>query len=206
MNNKKIVDIYGSLESNNIFIINNLDNGSNLWNESSKEFCLINISNIDWNKDLTPWKARSPFNEDFEGKAIEHLKFIENYLNSLNLSNKKIYLIGYSLAGLFSLYASFNSNMFNGIGCISASLWYPNLLDYVKENNINDNIEKIYISLGNKEKESKNKTLREIEAKTNEIVNNLKDKKRVKYELNNGGHFTDETIRILKCIEYLKSM
>ena len=64
-----------------------------------KDFILVNISNINWNDDLTPWKIKSFFKND----------------------NDYYGLVGYSLAGLFSLYSSFNTNIFTRICCISAS-------------------------------------------------------------------------------------
>ena len=48
-------------------------------------------------------------------------------------------------------------------------MWYPNFEKYVKENEISKNIDKIYFSLGNKEKNSKIEILQTVEDKTREI-------------------------------------
>lgn len=46
--------------------------------------------------------------------------------------HKTYYLGGYSLAGLFSLWAAYQTNLFAGIAAASPSVWFPGFLDYAK--------------------------------------------------------------------------
>ncbi len=169
---------------------------------SDKSLVLVEVSGINWNSDMTPWK----YNE-FSGNADNYLNIligeimpkVNKYLkeNSVNIINYS--LIGYSLAGLFSLYVSTKNTMFNYFASVSGSLWYKGFKEYFKKYKFNN--KRFYISLGDKESDTKNKTLKTVKDNTLEIVKYLEDN--VYFEFNNGGHFKDEIIRISKAIDYL---
>ena len=201
-----------------VIILNNFDNnGEKVFNKCQelevRDFILVSISNINWNDDLTPWKSDSLFKNDKEylGNADNYLKEIEkdiipkieDYVKKIDKKIDYYALVGYSLAGLFSLYSSFNTNIFTRIGCVSASLWYPNFVDYVKNNQVSYDVSKIYFSLGNREKYSKIELLSTVLDKTLEIYNYLNDKVNCIYEENIGNHFKDEELRVAKCIKWL---
>ena len=179
-----------------------------------KDFILVSIKINNWNDDLTPWKCEPIYKGDkgYLGNADDYLNElineiipdINNYIN--NTINKEIdyyILAGYSLAGLFALYSCFKTNIFKRIVCASSSFWYPKFLDYVKSNNINSNFDKIYFSLGNIEKNTKNNYLKEVENNTIEIYNILNKKINCIYEINEGNHFKDEDLRICKGIKWI---
>ena len=72
------------------------------------DFQMIAVKVDDWNLDLSPWKAPAVFgNEDFgEGAA----SLLEEILRLCSDESKTYYLGGYSLAGLFSLWASYQTD------------------------------------------------------------------------------------------------
>ena len=218
--NNKMVDIYLSSKNDNlpVIVLNSyLRDGEKIYDECLKDnisdFVLVCISNLDWNNDLTPWKSFPLFKEDSEylGNGDRYIKELENiilpkineYLESINKKVSYYALAGYSLAGLFALYSGYNTNLFAKIICVSSSFWYPNFLEYVLENKINNSVNKIYFSLGKKEKESKNKILCKVEDNTKKIYEHLKNDITVIYEENRGGHFNNSEERIVKGIKWI---
>ena len=94
--------------------------------------------------------------------------------------------------------------LFKRIVSASGSFWYPDFLEFVKENNISSNIEKIYFSLGNRESKVKNKILSEVENNTKELENIYKDKGiNTVYIENDGNHFQEVSLRIAKGIKWV---
>ena len=59
------------------------------------------------------------------------------------------FLTGYSLAGLFSLWALYESDKFNGAVSCSSSLWFNKWDEYVSTHRIKAS-SKIYMSLGDR--------------------------------------------------------
>ena len=101
---------------------------------------IVAISGMKWNDDLTPWKAPAlnPKEEDFKGKAKNFLSSLlcDLFINteqSLRLNHPKRHLIGISLAGLFALWASTETNKFNSVASISGSLWFDGFVEWFKE-------------------------------------------------------------------------
>lgn len=180
----------------------------------NKNFILVEITNIDWNNDLSPWYFPKLYknDEDYLGNAdnflheiiFEIMPKVKKYLESKNLSPSSYGIVGYSLAGLFSLYCAYKTNIFSYIGCISGSLWYPDIIEFVKNNKIQDNIKKIYFSLGNRESLTKNNILSKVEENTKEIEKYIKSIGiNTIYETNHGNHFKDVDIRTAKGIDWL---
>ena len=171
------------------------------------DFIFVSITGIDWNREMSPWYMDQlfPKEEDYMGEADRYLKELENIIipevESLfsNMISERI-LVGYSLAGLFSFYSLFHTSLFSHIVCCSGSFWYPNFVEYVKKHSINT-IQSVYLSLGDKEKNSKNMLMSTVYDKTVEIKNYL-DKENIlnTFELNEGGHFRDVDERIAKGI------
>lgn len=112
----------------------------------------------------------------FQGKADNYIKELEEKIvPRISLEIKKYNisyyaLMRYSLGWLFAIYTSFKTNIFKRVASISGSLWYPNFLEFIQDNNVNKNIEKIYFSPGNKEKNSRNLLLQTVEDTTKEIA------------------------------------
>ncbi len=199
-----------------IVIYNSFDgNGKELWDKcvelGCNDFILVNISNINWNNEMTPWKCTPLYKSDteYKGNADEYLiELTNNIIPSIEqiLNYKPTYyaIAGYSLAGLFAIYSIYKVNIFKRVISGSGSFWYPNFLEYVKKNKPISKIEKMYISLGDKEKESKNKILSTVEEKTIELVEFFKTENiNIKFEFNEGNHFKDSYLRIAKGVKEL---
>ena len=219
----KIINIYfnnSNLKELPVVILNNYsDNAEEVYNKCNdincNEFILVSISNLDWNKEMTPWFAPklNKHDEDCLGKADEYIdllvndimQYVSNFIiNKLNKNIKYYTIAGYSLAGLFSVYIAYKTDLFKRIVSASGSFWYPDFLEFVKENNISSNIEKIYFSLGNRESKVKNKILSEVENNTKELEKIYKDKGiNTVYIENDGNHFQEVSLRIAKGIKWV---
>ena len=178
---------------------------------TNKSFSLLLIYELNWNDDLTPYKSKTIFKNgsDFKGEAKLFLdklttQIIPSYIKEEDLDSDCNVLCGYSLAGLFCLYSAFNSNYFEKIGSISGSLWYPNFDEYVISHKISESISSLYLSLGDKEKNSKNLVMKTVEDKSLLIYKNLSNRlQNAKFEFNVGNHFQDCALRVAKGIAWL---
>ena len=95
------------------------------------DFQLIAAKVNNWNQDLSPWNAAAVFGkEEFGNGAKNTLKVVEK----LCVGTNKYYCIGgYSMAGLFALWASCQTDRFVGIAAASPSVWFPNFLEYMQD-------------------------------------------------------------------------
>lgn len=144
---------------------------------------IIMITGMDWNRDLTPWPAEGVFKREkpFDGKARDFLKeLLTDYFpgieNSMSIHNPERMLIGVSLSGLFAVWSLFQSDTFKAIASISGSMWYDSFTEWVSVSEIKNSAVKIYLSLGDKEKESKNRRMAVVEDATNAIADILRGK------------------------------
>ena len=168
--------------------------------ETADDFCLAAVKVDDWNHDLSPWQAPSVFgNEDFGDGAA---KTLETVLDICSDSSKKYYIGGYSLAGLFSLWAVYQTDVFSGVAAASPSMWFPGFIDYMKEHQIKT--DKIYLSLGDKEEKTRNPVMATVGDRIREAEMLLKEQGTdCILEWNQGNHFRDPDIRTARAFSWL---
>lgn len=134
---------------------------------------------------------------EFKGNGdilVEDTKEIISLVkNTLNLSNTKFYLLGYSLGGLFVTYASFKMEVYGIISC-SGSLWYPDFWDYVKNNK--PLCKKAYFSIGDKEIKGRNGLFKNNIKLTEDVSNYFAKFTKSYFVLNEGNHFTNVESRM----------
>ena len=164
------------------------------------------ISGVNWEEDLTPWKAPGLKGGEFAGRARYFLDMLKtdlffNLEASMRIVKPERSILGVSLSGLFAVWASLSMPLFSAVGSVSGSLWYDGFLEWMKEHT--DTVtERYYFSLGNKEKDGKNKRLASVEEATLEAVDLLKSVgKEVNFEYNEGNHFGPLIERIEKAIK-----
>jgi len=95
-------------------------------------FLLVAFSVNDWNKDLSPWKAPAVFGKDDFGDGAQGT--LDEILKYCKDSSKTYIIGGYSLAGLFALWAACQTDLFYGVAAASPSMWFPGFLEYVERN------------------------------------------------------------------------
>lgn len=167
---------------------------------SNEDFCLVSVMISNWNHELSPWRAPAVFGkEDFGDGADNTLAEIKR----LCMYDDKKYIIGgYSLAALFSLWAASQIDIFSGVAAASPSAWFPDFTDYLKNNEIMSN--RVYLSIGDKEKNTKNPVMATVEDRIREIYEHLKSVGiNAILELNQGNHFKDSDIRTAKAFAWI---
>ena len=173
---------------------------------TNNDFSLAVFDVTDWNAQFSPWTAPPVFGKDaFSGKGNDTLRFLENgFLPEIKskFQGSETFLTGYSLAGLFSLWALYESDKFNGAVCCSSSLRFDKWDEYVSTHRIKAS-SKIYMSLGDREEKTKNKTMAKVGDRTRSQAEILKDDPYIEklfFEWNEGGHFDEPLKRVAKGI------
>lgn len=172
-----------------------------------KDWCLIAVPIRDWDRDLTPWEAPPVFGErSFGAGAGQTLHFLtEQLIPSLERNGPEgaaYYLCGYSLAGLFALWAVCESGRFAGAAAASPSLWYPGWTEYARTHAVK--AEAVYLSLGDREE----KTRHPVMARVGEAVRlqfALLSEAGIRTHLRweEGNHFRDSEKRTARGIAWL---
>lgn len=224
--NKKITIVYNSKSNQKqipVIILNTYDeDGQDIWNKvkelSNKDYILVTISNINWNKEMSPWYMDRLFKgeEDYIGDADKYLEVLTNKIipmikriiqEELKINDLYFILGGYSLAGLFAIYSLFKTNIFQSVISCSGSMWYPNFINYINSHELKIIPDKVYLSLGDKESNSKNKLMSQVKDKTTMVYNYFLNKDvEIIYEENEGNHFQNVTLRIAKGITWILEM
>ena len=82
-------------------------------------------------------------------------------------------IAGYSLAGLFALYAMYRCDCFARVASMSGSLWFPKFREYVLRHELMRQPEMLYMSLGDAEAKTKHAVLKTVQENTEAIVQAL---------------------------------
>ncbi|KNZ40321.1 alpha/beta hydrolase [Acetobacterium bakii] len=172
---------------------------------------LVAIDGVDWNRELSPWARPRAFRggEDFAGGADNYLKELTETIipaveERLGFTPSRRILAGYSLAGLFALYAIYQADLFSSIGSVSGSLWYDGFREFMKKNQPKRIPDRVYFSLGDREKITRNQRLGAVEENTIQAEKQLRSLgAETIFELNPGNHFEDALGRIAKGLVWL---
>ncbi len=156
---------------------------------------LLFSAEADGGRDFTPWPAPAVWEgEPFSGEGQAYLRFLlddalpvlfERY-GYFDVPDRLI--AGYSLGGLFSLWAAAESGAFGQAASLSGSTWYPDFTAYC-EAHLPEETKRVYLSLGDREPFGGPLALRAVGMCTEKIHAILLEKQRdVVFEWNRGGH------------------
>lgn len=174
-------------------------------------FSLAIISGLNWGDEMTPWYIPPTFRGDSPcgGTADTYLKLLEDEIipsveSELPVPATYRGLAGYSLSGLFAVYAPFKTDLFARVASASGSMWYPKFTDYVSSHEMVRKPDCVYLSLGEKEAKTKNEYYKPVQERT-EWLNNYYSEHGVAstFELNPGGHDHNATGRMAKAINWI---
>ena len=168
-------------------------------NLTDKRFYLIAVKVQNWNTDLSPWNAPAVFGKDAFGAGAADT--LEEVLK-LCADQKKIYIIGgYSLAGLFALWAVYQTDVFAAVAAASPSVWFPGFIEYMKEHR--PQAASVYLSLGDKEEKTRNPVMAAVGSRIREAHELLRGQGvDTVLEWNPGNHFRDADIRTAKAFAW----
>lgn len=193
---------------------------------------LVHIGVDLWEENFSPWCAPRVFAKgpNFGDGAQKTLDTLINHVipwTESELTDPPTYrvLVGYSLAGLFSLWAGVSQQVARGcqpdataphvdapdptfqrIGAVSGSFWFPGLLDYVDQqlNGGAVGLTHAYLSLGDREARTPNPQIMHVRENAELLANKLESAGMTsKFELNRGNHFQNVEGRMQKALDWL---
>ena len=176
--------------------------------QSAHHFLFAAIPVESWNDALSPWEAPAVWGKQgFGGKTADTLRFLTEQVmptlkQQLDLpENVKIILGGYSLAGLFALWASTQTDLFYGIAAASPSVWFPGWMEFEQQHPIQ--AQHVYLSLGDKEERTKNAVMAAVGDNIRALHSRLAERGTdCTLEWNSGGHFKDADLRTAKAFRW----
>ena len=197
---------------------------------------LVNVGADLWEENFSPWCAprifaKGPNFGDGAQKTLDTL--IDQVIpwTESELTEPPAYriLVGYSLAGLFSLWAGVTQAgvsqpgipqqvacscqtddapvaTFQRIGAVSGSFWFPGLLDYVDQQLSGGavSLTHAYLSLGDREARTPNPQIMHVRENAELLASRLESAGITSmFELNRGNHFQNVEGRIQKALDWL---
>ncbi len=168
-------------------------------------FRLAAFRAADWNGELSPWPAPPVFGDTpFGGGARATLDWVTRaLLPALDGGTRRVCVGGYSLAGLFALYAAWESDAFVGAAGVSPSVWFPGWLDFVRARA--PRTKRIYLSLGDREERTRHPVMRGVGDSIRAMDAGLKGTEDVAsiLEWNPGNHFREPDLRTARGFAWL---
>ena len=162
---------------------------------TDEDFRLIAVRVGNGNRDLSPWEAPAVFGKESFGNGAA--KTLDEILKVCEDRTKTYCIGGYSLAGLFSLWAVYQTDRFRGAAAASPSVWFPGFENYMKEHEIRTG--HVYLSLGDREEKTRNPVMASVGNRIRAACALLREKGTdCVLEWNEGNHFRDADLRTAK--------
>ena len=170
-----------------------------------KPFLLVTIELEDWTIDLMPWPDGNISRDPEAGKhGQETLDFIlQGLIPELEsrYGDLPVILGGYSLGGLFALWASCQTARFRGVAAASPSVWIHGWLPFAKKNV--PMADAIYLSLGDREEHVKNQAIARVGDNLRAYYELLQaQSRRCTLVWEEGNHFNDNAGRLARAFAW----
>ena len=171
---------------------------------------LICVYGFDWGRDLSPWPA-PPLGrgQPFTGGASACLPLLTGAILPaaealLPAPPAWRAIAGYSLAGLFALWALGQTDIFSRAASMSGSLWYPGLHAYLSTHTPPRRPECIYLSLGDREARARDPALKTVRRETEAVAAHFRAQNiPTALEFPPGNHFQNVTERMAAGLRWL---
>ena len=170
-----------------------------------KPFLLATIELEDWTIDLMPWWDGNISRDPEAGKhGQETLDFILNDLLP-ELESRygalPVLLGGYSLGGLFALWASCQTDRFRAVAAASPSVWIHGWLHFAKKQA--PMADAVYLSLGDREEQVKNQAIARVGDNLRAYYELLQvQSRRCTLVWEEGNHFNDNAGRLARAFAW----
>ena len=172
-----------------------------------RPFLLVTIGLEDWTLDLMPWPDGNISRDPDAGKhGQETLDYIlQDLLPELErrYGPRPVILGGYSLAGLFALWASCRTDHFLAIAAASPSVWIHGWIPFAKKNR--PMAEAVYLSLGDREEHVKNQAIARVGDNLRAYYGMLQDQmgpEQCTLVWEEGGHFNENAGRLARAFAW----
>lgn len=161
------------------------------------DFTLAAIHHLNWNTDMVPWDCPPVFKGEppYVGGADAYLDLLtEKIMPEVEKQIPGVPswrgIAGYSLAGLFAVYAVTRVDCFSRVAAMSASLWFPNFEDYIRRHDLKKKPDFMYFSLGSREKHTGNPVFQTVQDHTENLCEYFSEQGiHTHFQLNPGNHF-----------------
>lgn len=131
---------------------------------------VVRLPVLDWDDSLTPWVAPGLYagDADFGGRADGTLaellhEAIPAVERADGLSPARRAVCGYSLGGLFALYAFVRGDDFAACGCLSGSVWYEGWVGWLRKQAFDGAGRYAFLSIGSREKNAREAILHHVQ-------------------------------------------
>lgn len=172
-----------------------------------RPFLLVTIELEDWTIDLMPWPDGNISRDPEAGKhGQETLDYIlQGLLPELErrYGPRPVVLGGYSLGGLFALWASCQTDRFPAVAAASPSVWIHGWIPFAKKNR--PLAVAVYLSLGDREEQVKNQAIARVGDNLRayfELLRTRLDPEHCTLVWEEGGHFNDNAGRLARAFAY----
>lgn len=159
--------------------------------QTARPFLLVAVPVENWNDDLSPWSAPPAWGKQgFGGRAEDTLAWLEQAVPSIRRQysikeDAKVILGGYSLAGLFALWAATRTDTLYGVAAHPIQT------------------QRVYLSLGDREEHTKNQTMAAVGDNIRALHTALTRRGAdCTLEWNAGGHFKDADRRTARAFAW----
>ena len=173
--------------------------------QAAHTFLLVAVQVENWNDDLSPWPALPVWGKQgFVGRAGNTLAWLEQAVPGIRQQYSikedcKVILGGYSLAGLFALWAATQTNALYGVAAASPSVWFPGWPEFEAAHPIQ--AQRVYLSLGDREEYTRNQTMAAVGDNIRALHTALTRRSTAcTLEWNEGGHFKDTDLRTARAL------
>ena len=174
-----------------------------------RPFHLVSVSHLRWEEELSPWAHKPVISKDnhFTGEAEQYARCMAEKIIPFAEGQIKVpyrIIAGYSMGGLFALYAPYITDLFSGVVAASASVWYSEFVSYVKSHDFLKKPDAVYLSLGDLESRTRNPFLSRTEQCMKELYAFYQENKIASiFERNPGNHLKDTDYRLAKGIAWM---
>ena len=167
-------------------------------NGTAAPFLLAAVPTRDWFGELSPWPAPAVFGKQaFLGRGQAFLALLKStvlpeiYKEMPVKENTPLIVGGYSLAGLFALWAGYEWDKVRSVAAASPSVWFPGWMAYAEKNEIQ--ARSVYLSLGDREEKTKNAVMASVGDNIRQMHSMLSALPDMETDLiwNQGNHFQD---------------
>ncbi|PHV69686.1 hypothetical protein CS063_14410 [Sporanaerobium hydrogeniformans] len=181
-----------------------------------EEFIWVGIYSEQRQHEYTPWPMPALVSrfEDFKGLGKDYIHFVtkelkgyidKNYFTKPEAADT--WMMGYSLGGLISIYAIYETTCLGKIGCICGSFWYQSMREWVQQHKpLNEKLQ-VLIYYGKKEGKSSQTIQRHAVECTEQVIKYLKrqmeNTDQLEIAFDEGGHHYNLEERYKKVIFWL---
>ena len=174
---------------------------------SPTPFVLATVELDDWIVDLMPWPDRNISREEEAGRhAPDTLRYIlDALIPELKrcFGDRPVILGGYSLGGLFALWAAGQTDGFKALAAASPSVWIKDWIPYATKQP--PMTEAIYLNLGEREEHVKNRAIARVGDCLREqyaLLQRQMGPDRCTLVWEEGNHFTDNEGRLARAFAW----